>query len=86
MAFWLPIPDRLDEGETRVLRMGVFATTVIAFFLAEIGNKTQVATVALAAQYQTSTTAVAGTTLGTLIANVPAVVRGTDWRVEFRRD
>jgi Ca2+/H+ antiporter, TMEM165/GDT1 family len=76
MAVWILIPDRLDEGETRVVRMGALATTVIAFFLAEMGDKTQVATVALAAQYQTLTAVVAGTTLGMLIANVPAVLLG----------
>lgn len=76
MAIWILIPDRLEEGETRVVRMGALATTLVAFFLAEMGDKTQVATVALAAQYQTVTAVVAGTTLGMMIANVPAVLLG----------
>lgn len=76
MAIWIMIPDRLDEGETRLVRMGVLATTVVTFFVAEMGDKTQIATVALAVQYQTVAAVVAGTTLGMLIANVPAVLLG----------
>jgi putative Ca2+/H+ antiporter (TMEM165/GDT1 family) len=76
MAIWIMVPDRLDEEDTKLVRMGVFGTTLVAFFLAEIGDKTQVATVALAAQYQTLILVVAGTTLGMLIANVPAVFLG----------
>jgi putative Ca2+/H+ antiporter (TMEM165/GDT1 family) len=58
------------------VRLGVFGATVIAFFLAEMGDKTQVATVALAAQYSAFYSVVAGTTLGMMIANVPAVLFG----------
>jgi putative Ca2+/H+ antiporter (TMEM165/GDT1 family) len=76
MALWTLIPDKFDEGDAKLARFGVFGTTLIAFFLAEMGDKTQVATVALAAQYQTVIPVVAGTTLGMMIANVPAVVLG----------
>ncbi len=76
MAVWMLIPDKLDEDDTRLLKLGVFGTTLVAFFLAEMGDKTQVATVALAAQYQDLVGVVAGTTLGMLIANVPAVLLG----------
>lgn len=76
MAVWTLIPDKFDEDDARLARYGVLGTTFIAFFLAEMGDKTQVATVALAAQYQAVVTVVAGTTLGMLIANVPAVLLG----------
>lgn len=76
MAAWILIPDKFDEDEAKLARYGVFVTTLIAFFLAEMGDKTQVATVALAAQYQAFLSVVAGTTLGMLIANVPAVLLG----------
>ena len=76
MAVWTLIPDKLDEEDARLPRFGVFGTTLIAFFLAEMGDKTQVATVALAAQYQMLVAVVAGTTLGMMIANVPAVLLG----------
>jgi len=76
MAIWTLIPDKFEEDDTRVARFGVFGTTVIAFFLAEMGDKTQVATVALAAQYQAIFSVVAGTTFGMMIANVPAVLLG----------
>ncbi|MFV0371625.1 MAG: TMEM165/GDT1 family protein [Azonexus sp.] len=76
MAAWLLIPDRLDEEDTRFVPHGVFLTTLIAFFLAEMGDKTQIATVALAARYQDFFAIVAGTTLGMLLANVPAVLFG----------
>jgi putative Ca2+/H+ antiporter (TMEM165/GDT1 family) len=75
MAVWILIPDRLDEGDARTpQRFGAFGTTVIAFFLAEMGDKTQVATVALAAKYASFYAVVAGTTLGMLLADVPAVL------------
>ena len=64
------------EGDAKLARLGVFGTTLFAFFLAEMGDKTQIATVALAAQYQAFFAVVAGTTLGMMIANVPAVVLG----------
>ncbi len=76
MALWILVPDRLDDGEPEARRMGVFMTTLLAFFLAEMGDKTQVATVALTAQYQSFFMVVAGTTAGMLIANVPAVLLG----------
>ncbi|MEW6163443.1 MAG: TMEM165/GDT1 family protein [Pseudomonadota bacterium] len=76
MAVWTLIPDRFDEDDARLARQGVFATTLIAFFLAEMGDKTQVATVALAAQYQSLIAVVAGTTCGMMLANVPAVIMG----------
>ncbi len=76
MAAWTLIPDKLDEEEARLPRLGVFGATLVAFFLAEMGDKTQIATVALAAQYQALVAVVAGTTLGMMIANVPAVLLG----------
>lgn len=76
MAIWMLIPDRMDGSETRNMRLGVFATTVLAFFLAEMGDKTQVATIALAAHFEAFYAVVAGTTLGMMIANVPAVLFG----------
>lgn len=76
MAVWILIPDKLDDDETRLVQLGVFGTTTVAFFLAEMGDKTQIATVALAAQYGDFLRVVAGTTLGMLIANVPAVYLG----------
>lgn len=76
MAVWALIPDRMDELDAASGHWGVFATTLAAFFLAEMGDKTQVATVALAAQYQSLLAVVAGTTLGMMLANVPAVYLG----------
>jgi putative Ca2+/H+ antiporter (TMEM165/GDT1 family) len=76
MAAWTLIPDKLDEEDAPRRRHGVFATTLVAFFLAEMGDKTQVATVALAAQYGSFLAVVAGTTLGMMLANVPAVLLG----------
>ena len=76
MAVWTLIPDKLDEDELSTPKLGVLGTTIVAFFLAEMGDKTQVATVALAAQYNALVAVVAGTTLGMMIANVPAVVVG----------
>lgn len=77
MAIWTLIPDKLDDDETgTAAKYGVFMTTLIAFFLAEMGDKTQIATVALAARYDAFVTVVLATTLGMLIANVPAVLIG----------
>jgi len=76
MAAWTLVPDRFDEDDAKLAGVGVFATTLIAFFLAEMGDKTQIATIALAAQYQAFMPVVAGTTLGMMIANVPAVLLG----------
>jgi putative Ca2+/H+ antiporter (TMEM165/GDT1 family) len=76
MAAWTLVPDEFDEDDAKLAQYGVFVTTVIAFFLAEMGDKTQIATIALAAQYQSLFMVVAGTTLGMMIANVPAVILG----------
>ena len=76
MAIWVLIPDKLDNTETTGTRFGVFGTTLVTFFLAEMGDKTQIATVALAAQYHTLIAVVMGTMLGMMIANVPAVILG----------
>ncbi|HEX2011184.1 MAG TPA: TMEM165/GDT1 family protein [Roseateles sp.] len=78
MAAWTLVPDKLDaqeEGGGR-LKLGVLGTTIVAFFLAEMGDKTQIATVAMAAQFKAFWAVVAGTTLGMMIANVPAVLLG----------
>lgn len=77
MAVWTMIPDKVDEEDTRITRkLGVFGATLVAFFLAEMGDKTQVATVAMAAHYAAPLLVVIGTTLGMLIADVPAVFLG----------
>lgn len=77
MAAWTLIPDKIEEEETQVgHRLGVFGATFVTFFLAEMGDKTQIATVALAAHYASAWMVVAGTTLGMLIADVPAVFVG----------
>jgi putative Ca2+/H+ antiporter (TMEM165/GDT1 family) len=76
MAAWMLVPDSIDEVEGGRERFGVFGTTLVAFFLAEMGDKTQVATVALAARYADLVAVVAGTTLGMMLANVPAVLLG----------
>jgi putative Ca2+/H+ antiporter (TMEM165/GDT1 family) len=76
MAAWTLIPDKLDDDARRARRFGAFGTTLIAFFLVEIGDKTQVATVVLAARYDSLVQVVLGTTLGMMIANVPAVLLG----------
>ena len=76
MAVWTLIPDKFDEADAQLAKYGVFGTTLVAFFLAEMGDKTQVATVALAAQYQAFISVVAGTTFGMMLANVPAVLLG----------
>jgi Ca2+/H+ antiporter, TMEM165/GDT1 family len=77
MAVWMLIPDSIDdEEEGQEPRWGVFATTVVAFFLAEMGDKTQIATVMLAARFNAYFWVVAGTTLGMMLANVPVVFLG----------
>jgi putative Ca2+/H+ antiporter (TMEM165/GDT1 family) len=74
MAAWMLVPDKLDDEDADVApKFGVFGTTVIAFFLAEMGDKTQIATVMLAAEYQSWFWVVAGTTLGMMLANAPVV-------------
>ena len=74
MAIWMLIPDKLDADDAKTApRFGVFGTTLVAFFLAEMGDKTQVATVMLAAQFDAWAPVVAGTTLGMMLANAPVV-------------
>jgi Ca2+/H+ antiporter, TMEM165/GDT1 family len=77
MALWTLVPDKYEGGEKMSdPRFGVFGTTLVAFFLLEMGDKTQIATVALAARYSSLAAVVAGTTLGMMLANVPAVLLG----------
>ena len=77
MAVWTLIPDKIEDEETQVAkRFGVFGATLVTFFLAEMGDKTQIATVAMAAHYPNPLLVVAGTTLGMLLADVPAVFIG----------
>ena len=77
VALWTLVPDKLDDDESSSFkRYGPFLTSLIAFFIAEMGDKTQVATVMLAAQYPHFVLVVIGTTLGMLIANVPVVLVG----------
>ena len=78
MGLWILVPDKLDEDDVAVPKqqMGVFFATVVAFFLAEMGDKTQFATIALAAQYSDVFSVVLGTTLGMMMANAPAVYLG----------
>ncbi len=76
MAAWMLVPDEIDAQLDARPRWGVFGTTLVTFFLAEMGDKTQIATVALAAQFHAFAPVVIGTTLGMMIANVPAVVLG----------
>jgi putative Ca2+/H+ antiporter (TMEM165/GDT1 family) len=75
-ALWVFIPEREPEGEARASRFGAYGSTTLSFFIAEIGDKTQIVTVALAARYQELFAVVSGTTLGMLIADVPAVFLG----------
>jgi Ca2+/H+ antiporter, TMEM165/GDT1 family len=75
-AVWALVPDKMDDTNTKIGHAGVLMTTVLLFFMAEMGDKTQLATVALAAQYKNLLAVVAGTTLGMMIANVPAVLLG----------
>jgi Ca2+/H+ antiporter, TMEM165/GDT1 family len=77
MAAWTLVPDKIEEEETQIAKqMGVFGATLVTFFLAEMGDKTQFATIALAAKYSSPVWVVVGTTLGMLIADVPAVFVG----------
>ena len=78
IAIWSLIPDKLDDkdSDTKLKSSSIFGTTFIAFFLAEMGDKTQLATIALAAHYAMPLAVVAGTTLGMLVADVPAVLLG----------
>ena len=84
MAIWTLIPDKIEEEETQVAKhLGVFGATFITFFLAEMGDKTQIATVALAAHYGAPLMVIAGTTLGMLIADVPAVFVGNKFAAKI---
>ena len=76
MGLWTLVPDKLDEDEQPRARGGAFLTTLVAFFLVEMGDKTQIATVALGARFENLIAVTAGTTLGMMIANVPAVLLG----------
>lgn len=77
MAAWTLIPDKIEDGETQIAtKLGVFGATFVTFFLAEMGDKTQIATIAMAAHYANAWLVVVGTTLGMLIADVPAVLVG----------
>lgn len=76
VAVWALIPDRIDERDAIGRRSGAFLTTLVAFFLAEIGDKTQIATIALAARFEPFGAVVLGTTLGMMLANIPAVLLG----------
>jgi len=76
MAVWMLVPDKAGEVQAGPGRLGVFGTTLVAFFIAEMGDKTQIATVALAARFSDLLAVVAGTTLGMMLANVPAVFLG----------
>ncbi len=79
MALWMLIPDKLDDETESIQkwqRFGVFGATFVLFFLAEIGDKTQIATVALAARFDSVFWVMLGTTVGMMIANVPAVFVG----------
>jgi putative Ca2+/H+ antiporter (TMEM165/GDT1 family) len=76
MAGWALVPDKDDEGGPTRTRVSVFVTTLVSFFVVEIGDKTQIATVALAAKYHAITLVAAGTTTGMMLANIPAVLLG----------
>ncbi len=76
MAAWTLVPDKLDDDDAQIGRYGVFLATLVAFFIAEMGDKTQVATVAMAARFDSVLAVVAGTTFGMMLANVPAVYFG----------
>lgn len=84
MAIWTLIPDKIEEEETQVARhLGVFGATFVTFFLAEMGDKTQIATIALAAHYASPLLVIAGTTLGMLVADVPAVFIGNKFAAKI---
>jgi len=78
MAAWTLVPDKLNDEEAPKPRFGAFLTTLVAFFLVEMGDKTQVATIALGAQYHSVLAVTTGTTLGMMIANVPAIFLGNE--------
>lgn len=78
MAAWTLVPDKFEDEEAPKPRFGAFVTTLVAFFLVEMGDKTQIATIALGAQYHNVVAVTAGTTLGMMIANVPAIFLGNE--------
>src|SRR5690606_13977448 len=81
IGLWLLIPDKEGDEDAAVLRYGAFVATTVLFFIAEIGDKTQIATVVLAAKYSATWLVIAGTTLGMLLANVPVIWAGA-WLME----
>ena len=84
MAIWTLIPDKIEEEETQIAnRLGVFGATFVTFFLAEMGDKTQIATVAMAAHYAAPLWVILGTTLGMLMADVPAVFVGNKFAAKI---
>lgn len=84
MGIWTLIPDKIEEEETQIANhLGVFGATFITFFLAEMGDKTQLATIALAAHFSSALVVVIGTTLGMLIADVPAVFLGNKFSAKI---
>ena len=76
MAIWTLIPDKIDHLEDKPARFGAFVTTLVAFFLVETGDKTQIATIALGARFHDVLHVTMGTTIGMMLANVPAVFLG----------
>ncbi|MBU2713744.1 TMEM165/GDT1 family protein [Zooshikella harenae] len=76
MGMWILIPDKLDDTPTKTQHWGAFLTTLVLFFLVEIGDKTQIATIVLATHYSATLQVITGTTVGMLLANVPVVVLG----------
>lgn len=76
MAIWILIPDKMDDQESALDRFGPFVATFVLFFIAEIGDKTQIATVLLAAKYDALLHVITGTTIGMMLANVPVVLLG----------
>ncbi|MBZ2169638.1 MULTISPECIES: TMEM165/GDT1 family protein [Marinobacter] len=81
IAGWLLIPDKDDSDDSRFLGLGAFAATTVMFFLAEIGDKTQIATVVLAARFTETVWVIIGTTVGMLVANIPVIMAGR-WLME----
>lgn len=76
IALWLLIPDKEEGGDSGILRYSAFTATTVLFFLAEIGDKTQVATIVLAARFDETVMVITGTTLGMLLANIPILLAG----------
>lgn len=84
MAIWTLVPDKIEDDETQIAKnLGVFGATLITFFLAEMGDKTQIATVIMAAKFSSAVLVVIGTTLGMLIADVPAVFLGNKFAAKI---